>query len=688
MLGAANHAAPEGSRMPVSDFRIVHTRQLWQSFVEGGQINDASLPSYVYRAWCDCRRNGINPRHPMEAMNLPKNEFNVLLREYKELIEIAKPVVEMIMFSTNTTKFIVMITSKDGVILNVAGDLSHLSVQENYYNRPGVYCGPDFFGTRATTLALREKKPISLCGSEHYLEVFHNSLCYAAPIFDHKGDILACVSLACSLQNFNQTTLAMVSVAANNITSQLLRSHLDESRNYLNSMVYAICGALPDGIVALDNENNIKYVNHAGEDIFESNAVKLKGKNVSEFFDEHCLKELLYQADTNKKGSVLVSMRNKKEHKWLCRTQPLNDAMGKPIGKTLFLASERQIVQGITQVGGNRAHYSLDDIRGESPQLKHCVQLARKIAKKASRILITGESGTGKELFAQGIHNAGPRHAQPFVAISCASIPRDLIEAELFGYVSGSFTGANKNGAVGKFELAQNGTLFLDEIGSLPMEAQGKLLRVLQQSEIVRIGGKLPIPVNVNVISANNVSLHELVKARMFREDLLYRLNSVELVVPPLRERTGDAELLILHFIGSLSRAQGRKVKISSEWLGAMLAHPWQGNVRELEHACETALILCDEDVLTEDHLPHSISGRTEDHSLAGTTDLCESLDENFRKWLVQALESCNGNLSTMTKRHDISRSTLYRKMKQFDIDIGAFRSRRKRRHRKSAARE
>ena len=178
------------------------------------------------------------------------------------------------------------------------------------------------------------------------------------------------------------------------------------------------------------------------------------------------------------------------------------------------------------------------------------------------------------------------------MAISCASIPRELIEAELFGYVSGSFTGANKNGAIGKFELAQNGTLFLDEIGSLPLEAQGKLLRALQQNEIVRIGGKMPIPVNVNVISANNVDLRELVKTKMFREDLLYRLNTVEIAIPPLRERAGDTELLIKHFVEGFARLQKRRMKISTGWMEAMVQHAWRGNVRELEHACEAAMIL------------------------------------------------------------------------------------------------
>lgn len=664
--------------MMLGDFRTVHTRQLWDQFVTGNPINADSLPDYVYRSWKACRVNGVNPHSTLESLLLPEEEFRDLLAEYAELIDISKPVLDMILFSTSDTPFIVMLTSSKGVILYVTGGLESLSVQENYYNKPGVYCDERFFSARATTLCLQEGKPISLCGSEHYLEVFHNSLCYAAPIVDHEGRIVACVSLASAVHNHNNKTLSMVSAAADTISSQLQRKYLYESKNYLSSLVYSICGVLPDGIIALNTKNKITYTNSAAEDILLASSSDLLGRDIAEFFDTASLQELAHLIDSNKKHSISLTLKNNNESKWLCRVQPLSDTEHAPTGMALFLASEKQIMQGLTQVGGNRAYYSLDDIQGASPQLKKCVQLAKKIAKKASRVLINGESGTGKELFAQGIHNAGPRRAQPFVAISCASIPRELIEAELFGYVSGSFTGANKNGAIGKFELAQNGTLFLDEIGSLPLEAQGKLLRALQQNEIVRIGGKVPIPVNVNVISANNADLRELVKTRMFREDLLYRLNTVEIAIPPLRERAGDTELLIKYFIGNFAKAQRRRVKISAGWMDAMVKHAWPGNVRELEHACEAAMILCDEDVLTRRHLPPSVEGSVDDDPQALLNGSCESLQENFQRWLLVAIESCEGNLTTVADKYGLSRSTLYRKVKEYGIDVNAFRVRRR----------
>lgn len=659
----------------LGDFRTVHTRQLWEQFIAGTPINPDSLPDYVFRAWQTCKTHGVDPHTTLKVEHLSPEALDRLLVDYSELIEIAKPVLDMVLFSTSDAPFIVMLTSNKGVILYVVGGIETLSVQENYYNRPGVYSAESHFGVRATTICLHEGRPVSLCGSEHYLEVFHNSLCYAAPIIDHTGTVLACVSLASALHNHDQKTLSMVTAAADTISAQLQRKYLYESSNYLSSMVYAICGVLPDAIIACNSDNKITYTNAAAEDILLATSSDLLGRDITEFFDRPSLEELAYLMSAQKKHSVTVALKTGNDSKWLCRVQPLADATGRSLGMALFLASDKQILQGLTQVGGNRAYYSLEDIQGVSPQLKKCVQLARRIAKKATRVLINGESGTGKELFAQGIHNAGPRRAQPFVAISCASIPRELIEAELFGYVSGAFTGANKNGAIGKFELAQNGTLFLDEIGSLPLEAQGKLLRALQQNEVVRVGGKVPIPVNVAVISANNVDLRELVKTRMFREDLLYRLNTVEISIPPLRERAGDTELLIKYFINNFARVQKRQVKISAGWMEAMLCHTWRGNVRELEHACEAAMILCDEEVLTRRHLPPSVSGTTyeeTDFSLP-----CESLQESFQRWLLQALESCDGNLSTVAKKHGLSRSTLYRKVRTLGIDVNTFRTRR-----------
>jgi len=610
---------------------------------------------------------------------LDEGKFGLLLDRYKELLEISKPILNMILFSTSETGFIILLMDASGVNLYVTGDVESLSAQENYYNTPGMICDENLIGARASTLALREGKAISLCGSEHFFEVFHNCLCYAAPILDHNQNVYACISLATSLRNYNPQTMSMLLTAAETIGSQLQKRRVFAEQNYLKSLVYSICETLPDGIIALDLENSISYINQTAENIVGLSAPEIKGRSIFEFIHKDSIEDLSNLISNRKQNSIPLYFLNNLKNSYLCRNEPLLDHEKRVVGLTLFLASDEQIIKGGSQVGGNRAHYRLENIKGNSPQIKKCIELARKIAKKANRILITGESGTGKELFAQAIHNASPRKSNPFVAISCASIPRELVEAELFGYVAGSFTGANKSGSIGKFELANRGTLFLDEIGSLPLEAQGKLLRALQQSEIVKVGGKLPIPINVNVIPASNVELRDLVKSGMFREDLYYRINSVELIVPPLRKREGDTELLIKHFVHSFAAAQNRKVTISTAWMESMMEHIWSGNVRELEHACEYSLIVCSGDKLELGHLPPELnkSDTEEPSSNTKTSVSCDHVDDVFRKWLTNALDSCSGNIVAVSKKYGISRSTLYRKARRFGIDVSHYRENR-----------
>ena len=238
--------------------------------------------------------------------------------------------------------------------------------------------------------------------------------------------------------------------------------------------------------------------------------------------------------------------------------------------------------------GQFRAKYSFDNFLHASPLITNLIQKAKEMAATESTILITGESGTGKELFAQSIHNASPRKARPFIAVNCAALSENLLESELFGYEDGAFTGAKKGGKRGLFELAQSGTIFLDEIGDTSLNTQIKLLRVLQEKEIMRIGGAETLPVDVRVIAATNQDLRELVKRGEFRLDLFYRLNVLPLHIPPLRERVEDVEVLLNYYLSKYAVLQNKpKPHISSVILEMLDKHPWRGNVRELENIAD-----------------------------------------------------------------------------------------------------
>ncbi len=252
--------------------------------------------------------------------------------------------------------------------------------------------------------------------------------------------------------------------------------------------------------------------------------------------------------------------------------------------------------------------YTFGDILGNSPDLKKCIQVAERAARSNSTVLLLGESGTGKELFAHAIHHASPRREKPFIKVNCAAIPENLLESEFFGYTKGAFTGAVKS-KIGKFELANGGTIFLDEIGDMSLNLQGKLLRVLQEMEFERVGGNQTIKVDVRVIAATNRNLRELIRQGRFREDLYYRLNVVEITLPPVRNHKEDLPLLCNNLIIKLNRKLGKKVKgLSRDAEEALYGYDWPGNVRELENVIERVMVTADDDVITKKNLIQHVS--------------------------------------------------------------------------------
>ena len=283
-------------------------------------------------------------------------------------------------------------------------------------------------------------------------------------------------------------------------------------------------------------------------------------------------------------------------------------------------------------------------------------------------MLIQGECGTGKELFAHSIHNASSRRDKPFVSINCAAIPKELIGSELFGYVGGAFTGANRTGAKGKFELANGGTLFLDEIGEMPLEMQSVLLRVLEDNLVTRIGGDKPVPVDVRLITATNRDLPEYIREGKFRLDLYYRLNVINLVMIPLRERKEDIPILAEAFVKNFSQKNGVRVNgISSDALYALMEYDWPGNVRELRNTIERCVITADSDRIELRNLPNNIcmvsDSETTGHGLdSKEPETVGTLYFKQRKEIANMLmKEYGGNKSLVARKMGVSRSTLYR---------------------------
>jgi DNA-binding NtrC family response regulator len=309
--------------------------------------------------------------------------------------------------------------------------------------------------------------------------------------------------------------------------------------------------------------------------------------------------------------------------------------------------------------------YRFEDIVTKNPKMSAVLALARDVASLRSTVLVRGESGTGKELVARAIHNSGERAAGPFIAVSCAALAETLLESELFGYEKGAFTGAAGQ-AKGKFEMAGGGTIFLDEIGDIPAKLQADLLRVLQDHSFYRVGGAEEIHVDVRVVAATNRNLEEDVAQGRFREDLFYRLNVIEIRIPPLRERREDIPLLAAHFIAKLAPEVGKPVTEASEGaLRILMDHDWPGNVRELENAIERALVTSRASVLAEDDFAFLASAARE---RAWTVPPNMSLEQLEAEAIKAALARTAGNVKEAAAQLGIDRSTLYEKIKRYEI--------------------
>jgi len=319
--------------------------------------------------------------------------------------------------------------------------------------------------------------------------------------------------------------------------------------------------------------------------------------------------------------------------------------------------------------------FNLQNIIGAHGRMEELFRVVKKAAPTISTVLIYGESGTGKELFAKSIHYNSPRNNKPFFAINCAAIPETLLESELFGYEKGAFTGALSR-SVGLFEQANGSTLFLDEIGDLSASTQAKLLRVIQEREVRRLGGKETIKLDVRIIAATNKNLEEEIKKGNFREDLYYRFNVIAFTVPPLRERITDVPLLVEHFLKKLQASHGKAKTIREDALQALMRYEWPGNVRQLESIVERAYIMSEEDTIDPDHLPLEVRSGKSNKNLE-TIDIPDEgidLDEMERELIKKAIQKADGKISLAAKYLNMSYDKLWfkvKKMKEKDDILG-----------------
>ncbi len=374
-------------------------------------------------------------------------------------------------------------------------------------------------------------------------------------------------------------------------------------------------------------------------------------------------------------GSIEVALKSIRIGAFDYFPKPIDNNRLEPAIKNAI--SNYELHKRVEELEDNLQHeYSFDNIISNDPRMHAVFKLVSKILDNDITILITGESGTGKELVANAIHFNGKRKEKPFIIVNCASIPRELLESELFGHEKGSFTGAHQR-KLGKFEVANGGTLFLDEIGEMEMSLQAKILRVIQQKEFERVGGNETLKVDVRILSATNRDLKEMVERNEFREDLYYRLSSFPILVPSLRERRGDILVLVNHFIEKFNKKIGTNIKgVTKKALKSIYDYDWPGNIRELENTIERCIILTDTNEIDIDVLPESILSQDINHQIDRNGAMFtehspiipfEKLKEEAIK---HALEKTDGNIVEAAKKLNIGRATMYRLMEKYNLDV------------------
>lgn len=449
----------------------------------------------------------------------------------------------------------------------------------------------------------------------------------------------------------------------------------------LNRYWKTVVDTIQDGLMVVDNGGTIVSVNKALEKVTGYSSEELIGKPCSVLRCDICeiAREktgegwcvLFRTGSFNMRKCSLVRKDGTRVHV-IKNASLLHDAKGVVIGAVETITDVTGMVEKETQIEAFRQELRSEDgfqgILGVCAKMQGVFELVSNAALSDAPVLILGESGTGKDLVANAIHTISKRRGKPLVKVSCAALTESLLESELFGHVKGAYTGAYRN-RQGRFQAAEGGSVFLDEIGDLPLSTQVKLLRVLEESIVERVGDNQPIRVDVRVISATNKNLKERVSQGLFRDDLFYRVNVIPIFLPPLRERSEDIPLLAESFFRRIKLKSGSKAKgISNEVMHVFIDYPWPGNVRELRSAFEYAIVCCGDSLIRLRHLPPRFRQLTKVEGTAQKATM--SREEMQKQDLIHALELAGGNRSEAARILGVSRVTVWNRMKRFGIDI------------------
>jgi len=636
-------------------------KEVWRQFVNNKKGSQEYIKASVTESWERCLQMGVDPG--LQKCTDFREEKN-LDAEYRFLRDVVKSTICDLSAFLQDKGLLFTICDRYGYLTGTIGSYHTLRQADSIHFGPGANWTEQSVGTNAIGTALATGLPQRVVGREHFCESHHKWVCAAAPIFGVDGMLHGCVDVSGPFQSDHSRGLALSVYYARAIEALLFQRQC-------MGMIGKVLNQNAIGLLTLDRFGKICYCNNVAADLLGSPLQNLSGRDASTLFDLSPFFGHPSEGD-GLDPEAMVELRCLYNPTWSIYAAPLINNFHNLHGLTLCIYPPAPVHAPRYQSHHNE-NDAFTDMIGESTSFQRMLKLARRVAATDTTVLITGQSGTGKEVMARGLHQASSRAKKPFVAVNCGAIAADLIQSELFGYAEGAFTGAQRGGHPGKFEQAAGGTLFLDEIGEMDLAIQVNLLRVLDEKQVVRVGGKRPIPVDVRVIAATNRDMEEMVEEGTFRQDLYYRLHVVPLTLPPLCERGDDVQLLADHFIREFARTLGRQIDgVDPEFRQALSAYSWPGNIRELRHVIESTMILLDGDTLRFDSLPEKIQHATRQPQLPDKGQPLHFSSLNFadiqKQALKQALEQYEGNISQMAKALGIGRNTTYAKLKKFKL--------------------
>lgn len=627
--------------------RLRTARRQW---LDTGTLPEGLVAPVLGERWRRSQQHGLSPDGRMPGTpHASGAQLARALEHRRLLVSHARPVMAFLNEQIQHSDSIVVLADPQGMLLHSLGDLGFADRAARVALRPGAIWSEQWRGTNAVGTALAEDAAVVVHGAEHYLDRNGFLTCAAAPIADPAGALLGVIDISGDRRGYHRHTLGLVRSGARLIEHQLFEArHGNGLKLHLHVQAEGL-GTVTEGLMALSEDGWIIGATSAALELLRLPRSAIGSTPVERVLD---LDMATLLGDRRLLQHGPCTLRRKDGSALWARLDT---------GSTLRLpAATRAAAADIV----HRPTDALAALDTGDASMQAAIHRARRVMDKPIALLLQGESGVGKEVFARAIHRSGTRRESAFVAVNCAALPDTLIEAELFGYRPGAFTGACREGAPGRIREAHGGTLFLDEIGDMPLALQARLLRVLQEREVVPLGGGKPVVVDFQLICATHRRLRAEVDAGRFREDLYYRINGLSLSLPPLRERS-DLACLVSAMLREIE--PHRTVALGPGLVQALAACRWPGNLRQLHNALRTACALLgdDGDSIEAAHLPEELA---DELAQAGpprpVSDETTDLRLQAGRCIEEVVRSSQGNLSEAARRLGISRNTLYRKLR------------------------